>query len=199
MQPCFPLVILFLFWMMAYTRNFSWSSSGYSMTGVDDAMIRHLPGITNTMLHAQCVLRRGREAKCMWNFVTNLKERDGLEHPGVDWRMILKCVWKKGGWGGMGVVECGLDTFDLEYYQWWVPVNAALGIWVSYYAGIAFSSWAAADVMGITLLSGVCLVFSCGITRCLSRNGIWVALGVEIAHLRQECHNSKFGNFELLV
>lgn len=63
--PCFPLVILFLVWMMAYTWNFSWSSSGSTVTGLHDCMIRHLPEITNIMLHARCVLRRGREAKCV--------------------------------------------------------------------------------------------------------------------------------------
>ena len=43
----------------------------------------------------------------------SLKERNGLEHLGVHWRMILKCVLKKRAGGG--VVECGLDTFDSEY------------------------------------------------------------------------------------
>jgi hypothetical protein len=50
--PCFPLVILFPVWMMAYTWNFSWSSSGSTVTGLDDTSLAR-----NYQYHATCAVR----------------------------------------------------------------------------------------------------------------------------------------------
>jgi len=47
----------------------------------------------------------GGKERCLRGLVENLRERDLLGDPGVDVRIILKCICKKwsGGGGGLGL------------------------------------------------------------------------------------------------
>ena len=54
-------------------------------------------------------------------WVGNLTERDKLEDPGVDWRIILRQVFMK--WMGMNWIDLVRDADG-----WWVLVNAVMNI-----------------------------------------------------------------------
>jgi hypothetical protein len=54
----------------------------------------------------------GGEERCIRGLVGNLRERDHLGDPGIDGRIILKCICKKwaGGGGGMNWIDLAQDT-----------------------------------------------------------------------------------------
>jgi hypothetical protein len=53
-----------------------------------------------------------------------LRERDHLEDPGIDGRIILRWIFRK--WDG------GMDWFALAQgrYSWWAAVNTVMSLWV---------------------------------------------------------------------
>jgi len=55
----------------------------------------------------------------------NLRERDHLVDPGVDGRIILRWVLRK-GWVGMDWIDVAQDR-----ERWWALVNAVMNIRVS--------------------------------------------------------------------
>jgi hypothetical protein len=52
-----------------------------------------------------------------------LRERNHLEDPGVDGRIIIKTDLKKVGCGGMGWIELAQDR-----YRWRILVNAVMNL-----------------------------------------------------------------------
>jgi hypothetical protein len=60
----------------------------------------------------------------IWIRWGNLRERDHLEDPGTDERIILKWIFKK--WDG------GMDWIDLAQNsnRWWTLANLGMKLWV---------------------------------------------------------------------
>jgi hypothetical protein len=56
----------------------------------------------------------------------NLRERDHLEDPGIDGRIILRWIFRKWDWGGMDWVDL---TEDRD--RWQALVNAVMDLGVS--------------------------------------------------------------------
>ena len=52
----------------------------------------------------------------------NLSKRDHLEDPGVDGRVILRCIFRKGD-GGMDWIDLAQDRD-----RWWAVVNAVVNL-----------------------------------------------------------------------
>ena len=53
----------------------------------------------------------------------NLRERDHLEQPGVDWRIILRWIFSK--WdGGINCIDLVLDRD-----RWLALMNAVMNVW----------------------------------------------------------------------
>jgi len=55
----------------------------------------------------------------------NLWERDHLEEPGVDWRIILRWIFTKWDVGGIDWIELVQDRD-----KWWALVKAVMNLWV---------------------------------------------------------------------
>jgi hypothetical protein len=55
----------------------------------------------------------------------DLRKRKPLENLGVNWRIILKCIFSKGD-------EEGMDWIDLvqDRQKWQALLNAAMNLWV---------------------------------------------------------------------
>jgi hypothetical protein len=52
-----------------------------------------------------------------------LRERDHLGEPDVDGRIILRCIFRNLGFGGMDWIELAQDR-----NRWWVFVNAEINL-----------------------------------------------------------------------
>ena len=63
----------------------------------------------------------------------NLREREHLEDPGVDGRIILRWISRKWDRGGMGWVELAQDRG-----KWWAVVNLVMNLRVSIKCGENF-------------------------------------------------------------
>jgi hypothetical protein len=67
----------------------------------------------------------GGEERCMWGFGwENLRERDHLENPCIDGRIILRWIFRK--WDA----EVWTTLFWLR--MWQALVNAVINVWVPY-------------------------------------------------------------------
>jgi hypothetical protein len=60
----------------------------------------------------------------------NLKERDNLEDPNVDWVIIIKWIFRKWDWGAMDWVNLVQDMDS-----WRALVDAVMNLRVPYNAG----------------------------------------------------------------
>ena len=73
------------------------------------------------------VARMGGEEKCIQCFVGgNLRERDHVEDPGVDRRIILGWIFRKWDVGGMDWIDLARDRD-----RWRAVVNAVMNLRVS--------------------------------------------------------------------
>jgi len=55
----------------------------------------------------------------------NLRESDQLQGPEVDWRIILRWIFRKWDVGGMDWIDL---TQDRD--RWWALVSAVVNLWV---------------------------------------------------------------------